>query len=639
MLQYLVIVVRRYSWVFVNSLVTDLLLHYSYMKQKLDSKKIRNVAIIAHVDHGKTTLVDGLLKQAKVFAEYEAEMTQETILDSNDLERERGLTILSKNTAVTWNDHKINILDTPGHADFAGEVERVLSMVDGCVLLVDAAEGVLSQTKYVLSLAFKQGLKVIVLINKVDKKDQRAFEVLSQIETLFLELAIRDDQIDFPVIYAVGREGIAGLKTKENPDNSLTIVDSKNLAPLFEKIIDFVPHPKGQADGGFQMQITTLDSDLHKGIYAIGRVQRGVLIQNQPIVLMRNGKVVDTKRAEYVFTFNGLKKELIEETSVGDIVAIAGFSDVKIGDTIVSPDALDALPDLDIAEPTIQIDFLVSNSPFVGRDGKFVTSQQIKGRLEKELRTNVGLRLNASGGDSFTVSGRGELHLTILIEIMRREGYEFSVSRPQVIYKTIDGVLCEPWELASIEVPEEYSGAIITEMAARKGEMVDMKNSRNGIEFTYKVSTRHWIGARSELLQKTSGMSVVHTQFIGYEKKSADALNKRSGAVITTHGGQAIAYGLEKIQKRADTFVGPGEEVYVGMIVGLNSRYEDLNMNVTRGKKLTNMRASSSDDITKLAPPVKMSLEQCLIFLKQDELLEVTPKNLRLRKRSLVVKQ
>ncbi|NCN59276.1 translational GTPase TypA [Candidatus Roizmanbacteria bacterium CG22_combo_CG10-13_8_21_14_all_38_20] len=609
------------------------------MKQKLDSKKIRNVAIIAHVDHGKTTLVDGLLKQAKVFAEYEAEMTQETILDSNDLERERGLTILSKNTAVYWNNHKINILDTPGHADFAGEVERVLSMVDGCVLLVDAAEGVLSQTKYVLSLAFKQGLKVIVLINKVDKKDQRAFEVLSQIETLFLELAIRDDQIDFPVIYAVGREGIAGLETKENPDNSLTIADSKNLAPLFEKIIDFVPHPKGEADGGFQMQITTLDSDLHKGIYAIGRVQRGVLKQNQPIVLMRNGKVVDTKRAEYIFTFNGLKKELIEETSVGDIVAIAGFSDVKIGDTVVSPDALDALPDLDIAEPTIQIDFLVSNSPFVGRDGKFVTSQQIKTRLEKELRTNVGLRLNASGGDSFTVSGRGELHLTILIEIMRREGYEFSVSRPQVIYKTIDGVLCEPWELATIEVPEEYSGVIITEMAARKAEMVDMKNSRNGIEFTYKVSTRHWIGARSELLQKTSGMSVVHTQFIGYEKKSADALNKRSGAVITTHGGQAIAYGLEKIQKRADTFVGPGEEVYVGMIVGLNSRYEDLNMNVTRGKKLTNMRASSSDDITKLAPPVKMSLEQCLIFLKQDELLEVTPKNLRLRKRSLVVKQ
>jgi len=614
------------------------------MKQVIDNKNIRNIAIIAHVDHGKTTLVDHLLKQAKVFAAHEVEMGQETIMDSGDLERERGLTILSKNTAVYWNNHKINILDTPGHADFAGEVERVLSMVDGCVLLVDAAEGVLSQTKYVLSLAFKQGLKVIVLINKVDKKDQRAFEVLSQIETLFLELAEHDHQIDFPVIYAIGRSGIAGLSTKENPDNSLSIVDSDNLAPLFEKIIDHIPHPMGNSEGykegGFQMQVTTLDSDPHKGIYAIGKVQRGILLQNKPMALMRQGKVVDTKKAEYIYTFNGLKKEEIKETCVGDIVAIVGFTNVKIGDTIVSPDTLEALPDLNIAEPTIKVDFLVSNSPFVGRDGKFVTSQQIKSRLEKELKTNVGLRLNLeNGGDSFTVSGRGELHLTILIETMRREGYEFSVSRPQVIYKTIDGVICEPWELATIEVPEEYSGAIITAMAVRKAEMVDMKNARNGSEFTYKVSTRNWIGARSELLQKTSGMCVSHTQFLGYEPKSAQAANVRSGAVVTTHSGQAVAYGLEKIQKRAVTYVAPGEEVYVGMIVGLNSRYEDLNMNVTRGKKLTNMRASSSDDITKLAPPVKMSLEQCLIFLKQDELLEVTPKNLRLRKRSLNVKQ
>ncbi|MCR4263991.1 MAG: translational GTPase TypA [Candidatus Roizmanbacteria bacterium] len=606
----------------------------------MKQENIRNIAIIAHVDHGKTTLVDHLLKQAHVFAAHQAEMSQTTIMDSQDLERERGLTILAKNTAVTWNNHKINILDTPGHADFAGEVERVLSMVDGCLLLVDAAEGVLAQTKYVLSLAMKQGLKIIVLINKVDKKDQRSEQVLEEISNLFLEFAEYDSQLEFPVLYAIGREGVAGFETSENPDHSMIITDAKDLSVLFETVLKEVPAPSGSAEGGFQMQITNLSSDSHKGIYAIGKVSNGILKKNDPVLIVRNGEVISKGRAEYIFTYKGLKREEISETEVGDIIAITGVLDVKIGDTITDPAHPTSLPHLSIAEPTIQIELSVSNSPFVGRDGNYVTSRQLGERLRKELETNVGLRLSpGSTSESFVISGRGELHLTILIETMRREGYEFSVSRPQVIFKKIDGVEQEPWEEATIEVPEESSGSVITALGLRKGEMVDMKNTKHGVCMTYHIATRNLIGLRSELLKKTSGMLVFNSLFLGYQPKGADATVVRNGVVVSTEAGQTLSYSLEKVQNRAMTFVNPGEEVYTGMIVGQNSRQEDMYMNVCRGKKLTNMRAASGDDIIKLAPAVKMSLEECLVFLGDDELLEVTPKHLRLRKRHLQVKR
>lgn len=605
----------------------------------MEQTNIRNIAIIAHVDHGKTTLVDHLLKQAHVFAEHQAEMKQTTIMDSQDLERERGLTILSKNTAVTWNNHKINILDTPGHADFAGEVERVLSMVDGCLLLVDAAEGVLAQTKYVLSLAMKQGLKIIVLINKVDKKDQRSVQVLEEISNLFLEFAEHDSQLEFPVLYAIGREGVAGFETVENPDHSLTITDAKNLSLLFEIVLKEVPSPQGSVEGGFQMQVTNLSSDSHKGIYAIGKVSNGKLRKSDPVCIVRNDEVVSKTRAEYIYTYNGLKREEIAETDVGDIVAITGVSDVKIGDTITDPEHPISLPHLSIAEPTIQIELSVSNSPFVGREGEYVTSRQIGERLQKELETNVGLRLSpGSTSESFVISGRGELHLTILIETMRREGYEFSVARPQVIFKKIDGVESEPWEEATLEVPEEHSGSVITSLGLRKGEMIDMKNTKHGVQLTYHIATRNLIGLRSELLKKTSGMLVFNSLFLGYQPKGPDATVQRNGVIVSTETGQALSYSLQKVQNRASTFIEPGEEVYAGMIVGQNSRQEDMYMNVTRGKKLTNMRAASGDDIIKLAPAVKLSLEECLVFLGEDELLEVTPKHLRLRKRSLSAK-
>jgi len=605
----------------------------------MDQKHIRNIAIIAHVDHGKTTLVDHLLKQAHVFAAHQAEMQQTTIMDSNDLERERGLTILAKNTAVKWGDYKINILDTPGHADFAGEVERVLSMVDGCLLLVDAAEGVLAQTKYVLSLAMKQQLKLIVLINKVDKKDQRSEEVINEISDLFLEYAEHDHQLEFTVLYAIGREGIVGKEISQNANHSLTITDSKNLQPLFQTIIHDVPSPVGTPEGGFQMQVVSLDADSHKGTYIIGKVYRGSLKTGDPLVIVREGVVVGKGTAEYICTYWGLKRELIEQTTVGDIVAIAGLTGIKLGDTITTPDGPEGLPHLPIADPTIQIEISVSNSPFVGRDGTFVTSRQIGERLRKELETNVGLRMSdGSTSESFTLSGRGELHLTILIETMRREGYEFSVSQPRVIYKEVNGAVCEPWEELTIETSADYSGAVITALGLRKATMLSMKDIRNGVQLVYRISTRNIIGLRSELLKKTSGMLLFASRFIGYEPKGMENATIRNGVIVSSENGQALSYSLEKVQQRAITFIGPGEDVYRGMIVGQNSRQEDLVMNVCKGKKLTNMRAASGDDIIKLAPPVKLSLEQCLVFLNDDELLEVTPKNLRLRKRDLNVK-
>lgn len=597
---------------------------------------IRNIAIIAHVDHGKTTLVDGLLKQAKVFAAHQAEMTQTTILDSNQLERERGVTILAKNTAVTWGEYKINVLDTPGHADFSGEVERVLNMADGCLLLVDAAEGVLSQTRYVLQLALAQGLRPILVINKVDRKDQRIEEVMEEVNNLFLELATHEDQLEFPVLYAIGRDGVAGFVTEETSDNSRRITDSTSLTPLFETIITEVPAPSGSLEGGFQMQVTSLDHDNYKGKYIIGRIKRGKIRQGEPVLILRDDQKVGQARVEYLFTYQGLNKLELPEATVGDIIAIAGAGIGHIGDTITSLDMPEALPPLRISEPTVQMQFSVSTSPFVGREGKFSTSRQIGERLARELETNVGLRLApGSTTDSFIVCGRGELHLSILIETMRREGYEFSVARPEVIFKEVGGQMQEPWELLTLEVPEEYVGVVTTAMGERKAVMKDMHPFKLGMHFEYEIATRHLIGFRSEFMTKTSGLGVLHSLFLGYQPKGQDIPWNRNGALIASMEGTALSYSLEKVQQRGITFIEPGTEVYGGMIIGQNAKREDIVMNVTKGKQATNVRSATADMMIKLAPSVKLSLEQNLNFLAPDELLEVTPKSLRLRKRDL----
>jgi GTP-binding protein len=602
----------------------------------MDQTKIRNIAIIAHVDHGKTTLVDHMLKQAHVFKDYEVEMQQSTILDSNELEREKGVTILAKNTAVDWNDYKINILDTPGHADFSGEVERVLNMADGCLLLVDAAEGVLSQTRYVLKLALELGLKPIVLINKIDRKDQRAAEVLQEINDLFLDLATQDSQLDFPVLYGIGRLGIFGFKTKEVDDHSLETIDSDNLKPLFDIVISHIPFPDGEVDKPFQIQVTSLDYDNYKGRHVIGRIKRGRVKKGQSLAIVRDNKKVGQSRVEYLFTYNGLKKEEITEACVGDIVAITGFADTKIADTLTDIDCLESLPSIHISEPTMRVQFSVSNSPFIGRDGKFSTSRHLKQRLEKELESNVSLRLSqGSTGESFIVSGRGELHISILIETMRREGFEFSVARPEVIYKQANGVISEPWEMLTIEVPEEYSGKVLSAMGERKGEMTDMVNLKSGVSFEYKISTRNLLGFRSEFLTQTSGKAIINSLFIGFHPKGENTDFNRNGVLIAGENGQATAYSIHNAQARGITFIEAGTEVYNGMIIGLNSRREDMVLNITKNKKLTNMRAASQDMMVHIAPSVKMSLEQCLTFLGADELLEVTPKHLRLCKRDL----
>jgi GTP-binding protein len=602
----------------------------------MKTQQLRNVAIIAHVDHGKTTLVDHLLKQAHTFAAHQAEMHQDTILDSQDLERERGVTILAKNTAIVWNDYKINILDTPGHADFSGEVERVLTMAEGCLLLVDAAEGVLSQTRYVLALALKLKLKPIVIVNKVDRKDQRVEAVVNEITNLFLDLAETPEQLDFPLLYAVGKLGVVGTKLAPNPDHSLTVTDATDLSLLFKTIVDAIPAPTGDPQGPFQMQITTLDYDSHKGRYVIGKITRGTIRTDAPLAIMREQTRVGQARVEYLFTFKGLKKETISEAQAGDIVAVCGFSDARIGDTLADPDKPEGLPHLPIAQPTLKIQLSASTSPFVGRDGKFTTSRQISNRLKKEIETNVGLQISPGPtGDSFTVAGRGELHLSILIETMRREGFEFSVSRPEVIFRQIDGVTQEPFETVFIEVPQTYSGLVINTMGQRKAEMVNMDTLQSGVRFTYKMATRHLIGLRNEFLTLTSGLATINAEFAGYQPKGPDLPFARNGVVVAHETGQALGYAIENLQKRATSFVNPGEEVYKSMIVGLNSRQDDMVFNICKGKKLTNMRAATADTTIRLTPATKMSLEQCLTFLGPDELLEVTPKHLRLRKKTL----
>lgn len=598
----------------------------------MQQDKLRNIAIIAHVDHGKTTLVDAMLKQTKTFSEHQQENTATTIMDSNELERERGVTILAKNTAVFWHDYKINILDTPGHADFSGEVERVLNMADGCILLVDAAEGVLSQTRFVLRLALELGLLPIVLINKVDRKDQRVSEVEREIADLFLELATIESQLDFPILYGRGIEGIVGKNIEQLPDFSMKISDSTDLTPLFEAITTTIPSPIGNPDEPFQLQVTSLDWDDYKGKMTIGRIARGTVKKGQTVKLINAKGETRNATLSYVFTHVGLNRQDVNSASAGDIVALAGIPDPQIGETVADPEQPEALPPLFISEPTVKMQMMVNTSPFAGRDAQFSTSRQIKDRLNKEIETNVGLRiLPGTGSESVTIVGRGELHLAILIETMRREGYEFALSRPQVVYKEVNGKRHEPWEYVTIDVPEHHTGKITSAMAQRRAILKNMHSTKSGVRFEYEISTANLIGYRSELLTVTSGEGIMNSIFLDFRDIVETTSWNRGGALIAHETGTVTAYALEKAQQRGMMFVNPGDEVYSGQIVGLNNRSENMVMNVVKGKKLTNMRASSADATVVLAPAWKPSLEQFLTIIGEDELLEVTPNFLRLR--------
>ncbi len=584
---------------------------------------IRNIAIIAHVDHGKTTLVDGMLKQTHTFRANQAEMSQTTILDSNDLERERGITILAKNTEVEYKGVKINIIDTPGHADFGGEVERVLNMADAALLVVDAAEGPLPQTRFVLQKALQAGLKIIVVINKVDKKDARPAEVLRDTEELFLKLATAAKHLDFPVIYAVGREGKAGLA----PDQL-----AEDLAPLFELILKEVPNAVVNVDQPAQMLVSTLDFDNHLGKLGIGRVRRGVIKVGQRVKQVTPEGEMGSFTVGKLYTSKGIGREEIGAAVSGDIVAVAGVPDIEIGQTLTDVDTPEALPVIKVEEPTIKITIGPNTSPFAGREGKYVTSRQIGERLMREREVNLGMRFTDLTGGKFEVAGRGELHLAVLIETMRREGYELEVSRPQVIFKEGE----EPYDEVVIDVPDQYVGIITTEMGSRKGEMQNMEtDDRGNTRMTYVISQRNMIGARNIILTDTRGTAIFNTLFAGYKPVGAVTERTRNGVLVAFETGKVLSYSLENAQARGITFVDPGEEVYEGMIVGLTTREKDIDINVTKGKHLTNTRAASADIKTVLTPATKLSLEQALDFIEDDELLEVTPTSLRLRKKYL----
>ncbi len=587
---------------------------------------IRNVAIIAHVDHGKTTLVDGLLKQSHIFRDNQ--QVGELIMDSNELERERGITILAKNTAITYRDIKINIIDTPGHADFGGEVERVLNMADGCLLLVDAVEGPMPQTRFVLKKALELGLRPIVVINKIDRRDARIQQVLDWTQDLFLELATRDDQLDFPVLYAIAREGIA----RRAPGDTNT-----DLEPLFEAIVNVVPAPVVEEGAPFQMLVTTLDYDDYKGKYAIGRITRGRVRSGMAVAHLSREGEMKRGRVGQVFTWRGLARVEVEEASAGDIVALTGIADANISDTIADFDNPEALPTLAIEEPTLKMTFGVNTSPLGGREGKFSTSRQLRARLYRELETNVSLRVeDGSTADEFIVSGRGELHLSILIETMRREGYELQVSRPEVITHNEDGRVLEPMERLVIDTRENYIGAISETLAIRKGRMANMVYDGQGnVRLEYDIPTRGLIGFRNAFLTLTQGNGAMSSMLTDYSLWLGPIGIARNGALIASEAGVAVTYGLNNAQQRGQTFIEPGTPVYEGMIVGLNARPDDLAVNVCKEKKATNIRSSTSDIAVRLSPIVNLSLEQSLDFINNDELVEVTPRNVRLRKRLL----
>ena len=592
----------------------------------MNNQKIRNVAIIAHVDHGKTTLVDAMLKQSGIFRDNE--QVSERVMDSNDLEKERGITILSKNTAVHYGDIKINIVDTPGHADFGGEVERVLKMVDGVVLLVDAFEGAMPQTREVLKKSLALNLKPIVVINKIDRPGARPLQVVDDVLDLFIELGANDDQLEFPVVYASGKQGIATLDLN---------TPGKDLKPLFETIINTIEPPKCDLDGTMQMLVSNIDYDDYVGRIAIGRVERGTIELGMPVAICKKEDKIENARITKLYTYDGLKRIEVEKASAGDIIALSGVTDINIGDTICDYNNPEKIPFVDIDEPTVSMTFSVNNGPFAGQEGQFITSRHIRDRLFKELDRNVSLRVKETDSpDSFEVSGRGELHLSVLIETMRREGFELLVSRPKVIFKDIDGVKCEPIERLVVNVPDDCVGNVIEKLGKRKAEMLNMEPAEIGhTKLEFKIPARGLIGYRTEFMTDTKGNGTMSHIFDGYEPYKGEIQARTRGTIVAFERGKSITYGLYNAQDKGDLFIGPGVEVYEGMIVGLNSRSEDLAINVCKEKHLTNTRASGSDEALRLVPPIQMSLEKAIEFIQDDELVEVTPKNIRLRKKIL----
>ena len=596
----------------------------------MNNKNIRNIAIIAHVDHGKTTLVDAMLKQSHVFRENE--QVAERIMDSNDLEKERGITILSKNTSVMYNDIKINIVDTPGHADFGGEVERVLKTVDGVLLLVDAFEGAMPQTREVLKKSLALGLKPIVVINKIDRPGATPEKVVDQVIELFIELDASDEQLEFPVVYASAKNGIAKMNLED---------ETTDLHCLFETIVNTIQEPNCDEEGPAQMLVSNIDYDDYVGRIAVGRVERGIIKNGMPVAICGKEDKISQGRIAKVYTHVGLNKVEVEEGKAGDIIELAGLSDINIGDTICDFNNPEKIPFVDIDEPTVSMTFSVNNGPFAGKEGQFITSRHIRDRLFKELERNVSLRVKETDSpDSFEVSGRGELHLSVLIETMRREGFELLVSRPKVIFKEIDGVKCEPIEDLVVNVPDDCVGNVIEKLGRRKAEMVNMEPAEDGhTKIEFKIPARGLIGYRTEFLTDTKGEGTMNHIFDSYEPYKGDIQARVRGTIVAFENGKSVTYGLYNAQDKGDLFIGPGVDVYEGMIVGLNSRGEDLAINVCKEKHLTNTRASGSDEALRLVPPIQMSLEKAIEFIQDDELVEVTPKSIRLRKKILDTKE
>lgn len=590
------------------------------------TQEIRNIAIIAHVDHGKTTLVDAILKQSHIFRDNEA--VGELIMDSNELERERGITILAKNTAVKYKDVKINVIDTPGHADFSGEVERVLNMADGCLLIVDAVDGPMPQTRFVLKEAMRQGLLPIVVINKIDRQFARPLEVANMVQDLFLELATDAEQLDFPILYAAGKQGYAVKDLKDTP---------QNLAPLLDAILEFVPEAKGDASAPLQILVAALLYDNHLGQIAVGRIRNGTIRLGDQIARITRDGSVTTHKVTRLFTFEGLTRKEVESAEAGDIVAVAGVDEVAISETLSSPESPQALPRIDTGEPTIQMTFGVNTSPFSGQDGRYMSSRQMRERLMKELQTNVSLRVaDTDTPDVFLVSGRGELHLAVLIETMRREGFELEVSKPQAIVKVIDGVKHEPYEQLLMDVPEETIGVLSEELAARLGRMVNMQHDLQGrVHLDFIIPTRGLIGFRSFFLRATRGNGVMNTVFLDFRPVQGQIKSTRTGVMVAAETGMVTGYAVLNVQERGITFVDPGQYVYEGMVVGQHQRENDMVVNICKEKKLTNMRAAGADVMVRLTPAVQMSLEEALDFIEDEEVAEVTPKHVRMRKRVL----
>ena len=588
---------------------------------------MRNIAIIAHVDHGKTTLVDEMLKQGGVYRENQ--VVEERVMDNNDLERERGITILAKNTSVYYDGIKMNIIDTPGHADFSGEVERILKMVNGVILLVDAAEGPMPQTRFVLQKALEMNHRVIVVVNKIDRADARLDEIPDEILDLLIELDANDEQLESPILFCSGRAGTASLSQYE---------EGKDLKVLFETIKDYIPAPEGDADGPMQMLVSSIDYNDYVGRIGIGRIERGCVKQNQEVMVSEYHNNHEPYKAKMVnlYQIDGLNRTAVDEAKVGDIICFSGIPEITIGDTIASPEDPAPLPFVKISEPTIEMTFSVNDSPFAGREGKFVTSRQLRDRLMRELLKDVSLRVTeGESTDSFNVAGRGEMHISILIETMRREGYEFSVGTPRVLYKEVDGVKCEPIERLIIDVPEESVGAVMDKIGQRKGEMVSMAPQGGRMKLEYLIPARGLLGYRNEFLTDTKGEGILNSVFYEYQPYKGEISSRHTGSLVAFETGEAVGYGLFKVQDRGSLFITPGTKVYEGMVVGINPKAEDMNVNVCKKKQLTNTRASGSDDALKLVPPVQMSLEACLEFLAEDELLEVTPESLRIRKKIL----